>query len=832
MKMTQILMLAMRMLAKEWRSGDIAVITLSLMIAALCYSSITSVTDRLNQLLISKGHELIAADLSLKSAFPLLQAWREETAKYKLTTAEITDFRSIVYHQDESAMVEAKAVSDRYPLRGEMMVSDSVDAAPVIADGIPNRGEAWAESALLDRLNLRLGQSINLGEMPLRVTKILDYEPDRGGVLFSIAPRLLFNLGDLPKTDVIRPGSIVNYRLLVAGSIESVNAFRQWINDRYKNEVVIRDIENANPRLQRISTTAERYFGIAALISILLAGIAIMRSTQYYVERHTDNAALLKTLGLTQRSIFIFFVGQLLCISLVAGLLGALAGYALQFQFTDYLNSFIKGSLPAATLTPVFKGLLLAISTVLAFSVPHLIRLKNISPVQIFRKDLTMSKPGQLMVFGAIWFYLCAVVVYLSKDIYLTAWVVGIITISLTVLISLGYGFTRSFFWYERLNSGIARLSLANFYRNARSSHSEKIAIAVAVLSAMVLTLVKDDLLDAWLQKLPLDTPNQFYININPDQRAAFAELLENNGAERIEFAHLARARITRLNGESVSSLQFDQPFAQRILSRAANVSWRSELSIDNSIVQGRFWSSPFSGAPEVSLEASYAQALGLSLNDSIDLQIAGTSRQFTVTSIRKVDWDSFKPNFFIIIPPGFVEPEQATLISSAYIPASEAGRFKTLVKDFPNITNIDVSSILKHVRSVIGHLDFAFANVLVYVVISALIVLFTSFYTTRKDRYIQMGVLRALGAKSLFLGGSLFIEYFAIGLVASLAGCVGALITAYVLSIWVFELPFTPDFGEFLAAAFAAATAVAVIAVAVQYYSIRNNTRNVLQHT
>ncbi|MEE8320842.1 MAG: FtsX-like permease family protein, partial [Gammaproteobacteria bacterium] len=385
----KIFILSLNALKRDWRSGELRLIAIAVTIAVASMTSVSFFTDRVRQATELQATELLAADLVLLSTEPIDREIIDTARTSHLITTRTTSFRSVVLAGEKLQMAEIKAIENGYPIRGKLRITDSLFGEEIVTTEQPAAGTVWVDARLLQILGLDLGDEITLGASQFSVTKILTYEPDRGSDLFNIAPRLLINMTDLPATQLILPGSRVRYRLLVGGNTEDIINFRQTMEDRDKDNIKIQGIRDARPELKTALERAEQFLGLAALISIALAGLAVAMSAQRYAVRHFDNCAIMRCLGAEQHTIVKIYLIQLIILSLVSSLAGCAIGYLAQEGLTSLTSGMMRGVLPAPSLLPVMTGLFAGVITVLGFAMPQIFRLRAVPPLRVLRRDLT-----------------------------------------------------------------------------------------------------------------------------------------------------------------------------------------------------------------------------------------------------------------------------------------------------------------------------------------------------------------------------------------------------------------------------------------------------------
>jgi len=797
--MTSIIM-ALRMLRREWRAGDLRIVIVALVVATTCMVSVASFTDRLHQAIQTQGSELLAADLVVRASTPIPPSWFQRAHDNGIQTAKTLSFRSVVMGPKSTRLAEIKAVSDDYPLRGALRISSSVSEDGLKTQLIPERGTVWVEAALLSALNLSIGDRIQLGSSKFTISQLITYEPDRGGSLFSIGPRVLINQQDLVSTKLIQPGSVARHHLLMAGEPGNIKQMRRWVEQNLETGMRIRDLNNANPRFKTALRRAERFLGLAGLVSVLLAGVAIARGARHYATRQLDHVAILKCLGCTQPTILKVYFTQLLLLGLGASFVGSLLGYGGQFVLALLLPNLMSGVLPQPSLMPLAFGMLVGTTTLLGFGLPSILRLRELSPLRVLRRDIGSVPIRQLPFVVSVFFLLSGLIFWIADDFLLGLYVVagGLATLLLLSLTSI---MVLKLLSLLRESPGVTwRFGISNLIRNSASVTNQTMAVGVGIMAMLLLTLIKTNLFTTWQQSLPPETPNHFLINIHASQIDGLSAYFKSRGLSVPVFRPMVRARLIQINHQPISPADFVDGFAKRQLQRAANMTWGRDLSNDNQIVAGHWWKATGPFRHEISIEERYARALGIQIGDRLKYQIADRSIELSVSSLRKVSWDTFKPNFFLITPPGLLEQFPSTYITSLYEPSGRTGLIDQLVRRYPNVTDINVNAILKQVRLVIDRINYALEFLFLFTIVAGLVVLYAAIYTSRADRIQQLALLRTLGAERRKLIVALLAEFFSLGLIAGLMGALAASTVGYLVGETLLGLNFKLDSSVWLA--------------------------------
>lgn len=779
--------LAFRMLWRDARAGELRLLLAALIIAVGALTAVGFFTDRVARALAQEANQLLGADLLLVSDHP----WREETAQaataHGLQVAQTQTFPSMVSRADAAQLAEIKAVSEAYPLRGSLRTAPALNAPEQPAVGIPPPGAVWVDARLAQSLAVGVGDSLQVGERELKVAAILMMEPDRGVNFFTLAPRLMMNLDDLPGTGLIQYGSRVTYRLLLAGRAEALQAFRRDAETHLGRGERIEDAQNGRPEMRQALERAQKFLGLSALLTVVLAAVAIALAARRYVQRHLDPCAVMRCLGAQQGMLLRIYLLQFACLALVGALLGCVLGYVSHYTLYHALAALVETALPPPSLFPVAQGMALGL-LLFGFAVPPLLQLQRVPTLRVIRREL--GAPGRGLVVG---YALCAAVMaglmlWIAGELKLGLYVIGGFSAAILVFSLLAWlglvGFARLRDLPGLENSG-TRYALAGLQRHRRSNIIQIVALALGFMAILLLTVTRGELLDAWRKATPADAPNRFVINIQPDQGDAVQAMFVQAGLSA-ELAPMVRGRLMRVNGRPVAAADFSEERAQRLVEREFNLSWRAELPEGNRITAGQWFAD--NARDEASVEDGLAKTLGLRLGDMLEFDIAGTPVAIRISSLRKLDWDSMRVNFFVLTPPGVLENQPQSLITSFHLPAGQEGVITALVQRFPNLTVIDVGQILRQLRSVIDQVAQAVQFVFLFTLAAGVVVLYAALLNVLDERRQELAIMRALGAQEAMLKQALRVEFAVIGALAGLIAAGGALLAGEVLAQRVFN--------------------------------------------
>lgn len=769
------------------RTPELLILVLAVAIAVAASSAVTLFSDRMSRALNDQSAEAFGADAALRSREPLPQALRARIDALALTGAELVQFPSVAFHGEASSLASVKAVSARYPLRGNLRSSAEPFAPERSEAAGPPRGEAWVDSRLWQDLGLRAGASLQLGRSQFRVTRLLAYEPDRGGGFSDLAPRVMIALDDLAATGLITAGSRAQYTLMLRGTPQAIDALAA---QALPEGVRLRRPQDERPEIRGALGRALQFLDIAVLSAMLLAGAAIAASAHQHGLRLRDEAAIRKALGATSRQIARQSLTRLLGLALGAGVLGLIVGYGGQMAVAAAAQNLMGTSLPAPEPLAALWSLGLAVLLVLGFAAPPWLAARHTPPVRVFQRDVGGDRSARVTAAVAA-IAAAALVALHTGDAKLAGTVIAGIALSAAVLGALAYVLVRALTGLRQRGGTALRFGLANIARRGAASVGQAVALGLALLALLLVGVVREDLLSAWQQRLPADAPNQFLINIQTDQVQPLREFFAERGVPDLRLWPMARARLVALRGEPVTAESFDDEETRRWINREFNLSWTDRFGDDNRLIEGPWWPADTHGQPWLSVDDYAVERLKLKIGDTLTLQIADRRVDLTVYNVRKVSWDSFRPNFFLVVPPGVIEGSEAQWLTSFHLRPEQRPLLRELIQAFPNVTALDLDAAMAQVRSILDRVVRAVEFIFLFTLAAGLAVLLAAIEGTRAERVRETALLRTLGASNRTLRAGLLAEYATLGLVAGLVAAAAAQGIGWALASTVFELPY-----------------------------------------
>jgi putative ABC transport system permease protein len=799
------------LLRRDWRAGELRLLAIALVIAVASVTSVGFFTDRIERAMARQASEVLAADLRVESNRALPEHFMEEAERRQLAHATTLSFPSVILHGDTTQLVQVKGVSQRYPLRGQMRVRDRVTGPDLIAQSVPAPGEAWLEERLLPLLGIAIGDEIKLGKRHFRVSRIISYEPDRSANLFRLAPRLLIPIGDIEETGLLGPASRVRHYLLIAGSPTQMSDYRRWVEAQSISGLEVEDIRSARPELRNALDQGGRFLRLAAATAILLCMVAVALSSRRFVERQSDSSALLRCLGASRRQVARIFILRLLSLGLIASLIGVLIGLGVQTLLIEMVGHWFTSQIPPPTAWPLASGLSTGILVLIGFSLPSVIRLGEVPPLRVFRRHLDAPPISYRLFIVAALLSLSILLVWQIGDDRMALRLIGGLLAGLVMLLLISRLLVYLLAPLRHLTAGSWRYGLSSLSRNPTTTTIQLTGFGLGFTVLLLLAIVRVDLLSTWQGALPADSPNQFLINIQPEEVEAVRDLLTQGGIETSGLFPMIRGRLVSIDGNPVSRDDYDNPRAQRLATRDFNISHGTRLQRDNKIISGRWWSASQLNEPWFSVEQGLAETLGIPLGATLEFEIAGSRVKGRVESLRTVEWDSFNVNFFVIGTPGLLAHGPATYITSFYLPAKKRQVLHQLIQRFPSITALDVTALMTQVRAIMDRGALAVESVFLFTLAAGLIVLYAGIQASHELKVQETAVLRTLGVKRTVLLLSTLLEFALLGGLAGLVSAGLASAISFSMANAVFNLPWELNFSMWVIALLGGALCVAI---------------------
>ncbi|MDJ0087646.1 putative ABC transporter permease subunit YbbP [Pantoea allii] len=765
---------------REWRSPSLLIVWLALTLAVACVLALGSISDRMEKGLSQQSRDFMAGDRTLRTSTAAPPDWLAKAQETGLSVSRQLSFMTMTFADQTPQLASVKAVDNYYPMFGELQTRP-----PGVK---PQPGTALAAPRLMALLNLKVGDQLDVGDTTLRIAGEVIQEPDGGFNPFEMAPRLLINLADADKTGAIQPGSRITWRYKFSGNPQQLENYDRWITPQIKTGQRWISIENSEDALGRSMQRAQQFLLLSALLTLMLAIAAVAVAMSHYCRSRYDLVAVLKTLGATRGVLQKLIIGQWLAVLLLAAVAGGAVGLAVEALLMAMLKPVLPASLPDASLWPWVwaVGSLFVISLLVGLR-PYRLLLAT-QPLRVLRRDAVATVwplKIYLPAMGAVVVALLAALVGGSKMLW--ALLAGVVILA-GLLALLGWG-TLLLLRRLTVRSLALRLAINRLLRQPAMTLSQLAAFSLSFMLLALLLVMRGDLLDRWQQQLPADSPNFFLLNMTADQVPQVRDFLQAHQVKPETFYPIARMRLSELNGKAAD------PERDNALNRELNLTSLAAIPQHNPLVAGSW--PPKAG--EVSMEVDLAERLGVTLGDSLTFE--GDTQQLSakITSLRKVDWESLRPNFFFIFPPGALDSQPLTWLTSFRLD-NNPRLMAQLNREFPALSLLDIGSIMRQIGQVLTQVSQALEIMVVLVTACGILLLMAQIQVGMRQRRQELVVYRTLGAGKRLLRTTLWWEFALIGVVSGVAAAVGAEAALWGLQRKIFDFPWQPDWTLWLA--------------------------------
>ncbi len=788
--------LALAQTLSLWRAGALRVLMFALVLAVVAITAVGFFTQRVESALNQQGGLLLGGDMAILSDHPIADSFEQSAIAQGISSVSTFEFASMVVFGESNQLAEIKAVGQGFPLRGDLTVGQSAGVAERVVKAVPNAGEVWLEPRLANILNAKIGDVLEVGERKLIVSAMLLREPSRGGDMFGFAPRLMMNAADLPSTKLIQYGSRVKYQLLLAANPQKINQFYAETKPLLGRGEKIQDVRNARPEIKLALDKAQQFLGLSAMVSVILAMVAMLLSSMPYIKQSLDTFALMRCFGASKNTVLQVLAIQTVLIAFLSALLGVAIGFIVQLGLANLVGSLFLEALPPVSVTPVFVGMTASIAMMFAVVLPHAWQMRNLTAMNILRRETLVQPLSAQAKFLPAALVMSAMIFWQAHDVKLAFSTICAILLLCVAIAGFSYvlvGFvSRSLSLSpNRQVVNDIKIGMLGLKRRFGLSTVQMIGFSMGLMVLMLLALIRGDLIRNWQDSLPPDAPNRFVINIQPAQIKGVEQFFKHQHIEEATIFPMVRGRLVSKNGKALNSAQWADDRAKRLAEREFNLSWAEQMQSDNKLLSGRWWTPQEHGKPYISIEQDLAKTLGIGLGDTLTFDVAGSPLTLTVTSLRKVDWDTMRANFFAVTPPGVLDHYPASYISSFHLPVGSDKSLNQLIRDYPNFTVIDIEALMQQVRGIMQKMSSTIQYVFAFSLIAGVAVLYAALVATREERVAEATLLRVFGASRRQVGIAYVAEFACIGLIAAFVATLAANALAYYMSVNVLEIPF-----------------------------------------
>ena len=634
--------LAAKLVWRDFKGGELFIVSLALVLAVSVIATVASLTDRLERAFITQSQSFLAAESLIQSSKPLKPEWINLAQARGFKTAMQMQFPTMIQADNRFQLTSVKAVSSEYPLIGHLEIQRLNQPHPEKMHQGPNPGEVWLEPQLMQLLGVHLGERIELGHQSLLISAKLLFEPDRGLSFVNIGSRLMMHLDDVEQTGIIQPGSRVRHRLLLSTDSGELYSFLQDITPELTEHDRIMTLDDESPRVANTLERAQSFLYLSASLAVILACVAISLSSRRYSLRHSAYVAVLKSLGLSTGQSFRLYSLQIIAVTVSATLAGILLAGLLQSGLTEFISQALQLNAPSARWLPLSFGALAGFCCTLGFALPPLWQLSRTSPMRTLQEDWTNPSGKDWYAFIPGPCILILLIAGLTKQVTLTAAL--ILGLGLLILIAKAVCQWGLNAFSQRLGKYHPswRLVAGSIHRRSGFNTLLLAAFGGALMTMTTLYYTRTSLLEEWRLQIPEDAPNHYLVNITPLQVEPVKAFLESLQLPSLYFYPSVRARVTAINDTPIDEWPDNEHEA---LDRELNLSWSDTLPLANKVEVGRWWQP---GDEGISVELDMAEQMGLSLGDRIHFSVGGLPYSAKVINFRSLNWDTMTPNFYM----------------------------------------------------------------------------------------------------------------------------------------------------------------------------------------
>jgi len=823
---------SIRLLHHELRKGELTIVFLAIVLAVATVFSLTGFSEQVKQALTTNSVNTLAADRVLRTSTPIPDEFKKEAERLGFGFAKKVLLNSMVFSGDKMLLSDVDAVTNGYPLRGELLVSTSGNLTETTAVNSPKLGTVWVEQSLLGRMGISVGDTVEIGIAPFVIAGVTSNIPDKAfGSVFS-NPSIIMHIDDLEKTELVQPGSRIFYKYLFSGESDDLKDFDEWIKPQLNEAQRWIDIKSSQNQLGKTLDTAEKFLSLASMLGIVLAAIAVAVASRRYGQRHQPTVAVFKALGASNKHIQKVYVLHWSLLSVMSILTGLLVGYGLLQLGIMGIESYLSLASSTLTIRPISTAIVTGLICAVAFAIHPISTLVQTSPIAVI-KGFENKNTKKLSYFHVIPLVALFVLLYMfSADFVMSiSLLLGGVVVSLILLVLgrfiMGLGRTAG------TKAGKAlHLAFANLKRRATENSVQLVSFTIAIKLLLLITVMKSSILSEWQQQMPENTPNHYLVNITDDQVDSIADFASQNDIPTEGFFQVYRGRLSAINGEQTIKMSeikknkenaenlksegennegSNKPQGRRGMGRELSLTWRDSPSPLTEIVEGQWWEKN-EEKPQVSIEEEAAERLKIKIGDELTFTIGSDVFTVPVTSIRNVNWQSRQLNFIMVFNKATLAELPTTSISAWKVVPEKKSSVYEFLSTHPSVSIIDIDAIMKQVTAMIDQMTIAIELILVLVVLAGSLVLVAQVQASMEERERELAILRTLGAKGSLLRNSVLLEFVALGAVAGLMASIAMEIAVFFLQTQVFEMSFSLHLEYWLVGILSGAAFVGVI--------------------
>ncbi|NVK22358.1 MAG: FtsX-like permease family protein [Kangiellaceae bacterium] len=771
--------LAWRIFRRDWRSGEVKILFFALMIAVTAMVAIGVITDRIHRAMGEQSSEFLGADYTFSSPRPIEQSWVEQGRSNGIEITETLGFSTVLSKGDKFQLVNVRAISGKFPLKGELEIADKPFTSGMKIQGSPELGSVWVEPRVLSLLGAKVGDKVDFGISQLTIAGVIVSGPGQASEVFNVAPRVTLNKQDVEAANIIQPGSRVSYGLFIAGELEAREQYIAWLKERKNTTQRITGGKEGTPALQASIERAETFLRLASLVSVVLAGVAIAVAAGRFSRRHYDYAAIYRCLGMQIAQVHRLYFTQLSIIGLIGSALGVALGLAIQqiiiMQFADYLP---KPMVPIDWV-PVLVGALSGLVVLIGFALPAFFQIARVSPLRVLRKELVPQPLSSWLIYIFAIVAMALLMWWQSGDFKLVGILLGVALLAYGLIRLIAWLIFKLGVWLGKRASTPIRYGLGQLKRYPAFTISQITAFGLAFIIMLSTVLIRSELLDEWQNQLPEGAPNHFLVNVQPQEVELLENILAEQSVQTAGIYPMVRGRVVGVNDQTLQEALDERALTDGAVRRELNLTWMTDVPKANQVTQGEWWvgdalSQDETKTNQLSIDEKLAERLGLKIGDKLLFSIGGIEVAGEISNFRSIQWDSFQPNFFIIFQPGALDAQSATYITSFHLQQAQKPTLNTILQQMPTVTIIELDAIMAQVQTILEQVTRAIEFIMLFVLLAGIAVLYAVLQSNRDERVLSATLLKTLGAQTKFIRTSLVAELALLGLFSGILGAIG----------------------------------------------------------
>ncbi|MDA3808384.1 MAG: FtsX-like permease family protein [Thiomicrorhabdus sp.] len=820
---------ASKWFGRSLKRGDWLWLMIAVILASSTVTLVKQLGDTVQQSMLRKASESLSADYVIRSSRPIEQKWSKLAIDEGLKTAQSTTLTTMALSNQQFQLVQLKGISDSYPLRG------SINQTKDLAFQALQTDQAWVEPKLISLLQLTQESRLTLGYLELGLAGSIQ---PRALInpMSSFAPQIFITLATLNKTKLIGPGSRVTYELSLAGSEKQITAFAEKIAQQNNPHWQTLSAQAPSEDLGNSLKTAWLFLDLSALSAVLIAGMSILIASRFYLTRWESSMALMRAFGAHNAKMQRLFALQLTWIAMFSSLIGILIGYGLSLLLKPVLADYFQPLIVTPPWSALLTGFLSGILVLWSFAWQAFQTALQTSPMQILKSVPRNPKS----IHWLMSFALLLGLISLMFDMESMLWILpGLVTISLILLLAASL-LLKGIQKLQHYSRGWFHIALSNLLKEPGLVRIQLVSVGLVLFVLMLMSFVRQDLLQNWQASLPANTPNTFIMNIQPDQESQVSKILANQQLSP-PLVPMARGRLIAINQQPLIASEQKSDRARRMLEREANIALLAEIPKYNVVTEEI--NRDDLTLPRVSVEASMAELFGIQLGDTLSFNFAGQSYDYQVSSLRKVEWQSFRLNFFFILEPVAEHALAFSYISNFHLPEfadmeklndkqlQNQPEFATqLTQEFanktPGVLLIDVRQIMHQIQNIMDQASWAVSGLYLFTLLASIGVLFTATLASQQSRIQSWILLRTLGAQNKEIIKIGLTEFALLGAVAGILAATFAQIASGLLSHYVLKIEVSLDLNLWIISLLSGITLLLLTGLITQYGFLRKSAR------